>query len=166
MKNLTFGTNYYVRAFAINSEVGLAYGNEISFETAQPEGVDCPADIWVGELDCYDEVWPSYKPTYCTGVKVNDDCSLINVTFDFWGYGSSSEVVLELRLEAIDLSTYEGEVTLTKDAFVSAEGADMTFHAGTAGTYKALSGELLIDVLWSGYYAEASQYQFTITPIE
>jgi hypothetical protein len=164
LTSLTFGTTYYVRAFAINIEKGIAYGNELSFETAQPAGVDCPADLWDGDLDCQDDVWPSYKPTYCTGEKMDDDCSLLNVTFDFWGYGTSAEVVLELQFEPIDLTTYEGELTLLNDAFVTAEGADMTFHAGAAGTYKALSGELLIDVMWSGYYATASPYQFTITP--
>jgi hypothetical protein len=56
-------------------------------------------------------------------------------------------------------------VTLTKDAFVTAEGADITFHQGAAGTYKALSGELLLDIAWSGYDATAS-YKWTVTPKE
>jgi len=163
MTNLTFGTLYYVRAFAINAEKGLAYGNELSFETAQPEGVDCLADIWAGVLNCQDEVWPSYKPTYCTGEKMGDDCMLLSLSFDFWGYGSSTEVVLELQIEPINFDTYEGEVTLTKDAFVTAEGADITFHQGPAGTYKALSKELFLDIAWSGYDASAS-YQWKVTP--
>jgi hypothetical protein len=165
MANLSFGTTYYVRSFAINSEEGLAYGNEISFETSQPEGVDCPADLWDGDMDCQDGTWPSYSPTYCMGEKMDGDCNLLNITLDFWGYGSSTEVVFELQLEPLDLSTYEGEVTLTKDAFVTAEGADITFHQGAAGTYKALSGELLLDIAWSGYDATAS-YKWTVTPKE
>jgi len=163
MTNLTFGTLYYVRAFAINAEKGLAYGNELSFTTAQPAGVDCPADLWTGDLDCKDLVWTDYKPTYCTGVKMGD-CNLLNVTFDFWGYGSSSEVVFQLQLEPIDLTTYTGEVSLLSDATCNAEGYDITFHAGAAGTYEALTGKLLIDVEMTGY--ADGPYQFEITKVE
>ena len=122
------------------------------------------ADLWVGDLDCADQVWESYKPTYCTGEKMNDDCSLIKITFDFWGYGTASEVVLELQFESFDTETYMGNLTLLKDATTTAEGADITFHAGPAGTYKILTKELYLDMAWSGYDATAS-YQFLITPL-
>jgi len=128
------------------------------------EPIGCLADRWTGDLDCHDAVWSDYKPTFCNGEKINDDCSLINVTFDFWGYGSSTAVTMELQLEAINTETLQGDLTLLKDAFVTAEGADMTFHAGAAGTYNVSANTLNIDVLWSGYYAEPSQYQFIITP--
>jgi hypothetical protein len=163
MSNLSFGTNYYVRAFAINKEKGIAYGNEVTFKTTSPEGVDCPADLWAGDLKCEDLVWESYAPTYCTGEKMGD-CSLLKITFDFWGYGSSAELVLELKLESLDLETYEGEVSLTKDATVTAEGSDITFHAGAVGTYRVLQGEILLDIPWSGYDAPTS-YKFRITTL-
>jgi len=163
MKNLKFGTNYYVRAFAINAEAGIAYGNEVSFQTTSPEGVDCPADLWSGDLKCEDQVWADYAPTYCTGEKMVD-CDLIKITFDFWGYGESAEVVLELRFEPFDIETYEGEITLLKDANTSAEGADITFHAGAAGTYRVLQKEIYLDIAWSGYDATES-YRFKITPL-
>jgi len=162
MKNLTLGTTYYVRAFAMNSE-GISYGSELTFSTLEPAGVDCVADLWVGDLDCADQVWSSYKPTYCTGEKMNDDCNLIKITFDFWGYGTASEVVLELQFESFDTETYMGNLTLLKDATTTAEGANITFHAGPAGTYKILTKELYLDMTWSGYDATAS-YQFLITP--
>lgn len=163
MSGLTLGTTYYVRAFAINIEKGIAYGNELTFKTLEPAGVDCVADIWVGDLDCEDLVWPSYAPTYCTGEKMDEDCSLLNLTLDFWGYGASTEVVFELQFEPFDPQTYEGELTLLKDAFVTAEGSDITFHQGAAGTYKILSKELLLDIAWSGYDATAS-YKWKVTP--
>jgi hypothetical protein len=160
ISGLTLGTDYYLRAFAINM-AGTTYGNEVTFSTLEPAGVDCVADLWVGDLDCEDLVWPSYAPTYCTGEKM-DDCSLLKVTFDFWGYGVASEVVLELQFEAFD-AAYEGELTLLEDAFTTAEGADITFHKGAAGTYKILTDELLLDLAWSGYDATAS-YKWKITP--
>jgi len=160
MTGLTLGTDYYVRAFAVNLE-GIVYGNEVTFKTLEPAGVDCVADLWVGDLNCEDMVWPSYAPTYCTGEKMSD-CMLLNVTLDFWGYGEDSEVVFELQFEDFD-EAYEGEVTLLKDAFTSAEGSDITFHQGAAGTYKILSGELLLDIAWSGY-DETASYQWKITP--
>jgi len=163
MVGLTLGTTYYVRSFAINIEKGTAYGSEVTFNTLEPAGVDCLADLWVGDLDCEDQVWASYSPTYCTGVKMDDDCSLLNVKLDFWGYGESSEVVFELQFEPFDTETYEGELTLLKDAFVTAEGSDITFHEGAAGTYKILTNELFLDIVWSGYDATAS-YKFKITP--
>lgn len=162
MKNLTLGTTYYVRAFAINIE-GTTYGTEVSFNTLEPAGVDCVADLWVGDLSCEDLVWSSYAPTYCTGEKMDDDCSLIKITFDFWGYGEASEVVLELQFEPFDTETYEGELTLLKDALVTAEGSAITFHEGAAGTYKILTNELFLGIVWSGYDATAS-YKFKITP--
>ncbi len=163
MSNLTFGTDYYVKAFAINIEGGIAYGNEVSFKTTSPEGVDCPADLWSGDLNCADQVWESYSPTYCTGEKLDGDCNKIKITFDFWGYGSSAEVVLELQFEPFDPATYEGVMTLLKDANVSAEGSDITFHQGVAGTYRVLQKEILLDIAWSGYDNTAS-YKFLITP--
>ncbi len=162
MSNLTFGTNYYVRAFAINKEKGIAYGNEVTFKTTSPEGVDCPADLWAGDLNCADQVWESYSPTYCTGEKMGD-CSTLKITLDFWGYGESSEVVFELKLEDFDPATYEGNLTLLKDATTTAEGSDITFHQGAAGTYRVLQSELLIEVAWSGYDNTAT-YKWKITP--
>jgi len=161
MSNLTFGTDYYVRAFAINIEGGIAYGNEVTFKTTSPEGVDCPADLWTGDLNCADQVWESYSPTYCTGEKV--DCSTLKITLDFWGYGEASEVVFELKLEDFDPANYEGDLTLLKDANTTAEGSDITFHQGAAGTYRVLQGELLIEVAWSGYDNTAT-YKWKITP--
>ena len=164
ISGLTLGTDYYLRAFAIN-KAGITYGNEVTFSTLEPAGVDCVADLWVGDLDCADLVWSSYKPTYCTGEKMEDDCSLLNVTFDFWGYGPDSEVTFKLQIEPFDPATYEGVLTLLEDALTTAEGSDITFHEGTAGTYKILTGELFVEVLWSGYYVDPDIYKFKITPL-
>ena len=162
MANLSFGTTYYVKAFAVNYE-GIVYGEEVSFTTENPEGVDCPADIWNGDLSAQDEIWSDYAPTYCIGEK-NGDCQLLNITLDFWGYGSESEVVFQLQLEPLDLETYEGNVTLLQDALTTAEGSDITFHKGAAGVYKPLSKELILEVKWSGYDSTES-YKWIIIPL-
>ncbi len=36
LTNLEEGTTYYIRAYAFNMDEGVSYGNEITFETAQP----------------------------------------------------------------------------------------------------------------------------------
>ncbi len=128
------------------------------------EPIGCLADKWSGNLDIEDEVWPSYKPTYSTGVKIDDDCSLLNINFDFWGYGASSDVTFELKLEAIDMETKIGNVTLLSDAITNAEGYEITFHAGDAGTYNAATEVLHLDIEMSGY--GSGPYQFTITKVE
>ncbi len=157
--NLTFGTTYYVRAYAFNIEKGVAYGNEVSFRTLDPAGADCLADIWTGDLNCKDTYFEGYDPTYCTGVKMGD-CNLLNVTFDFWGYGTGAEVVFELQFEPFDPATYTGELNLVKEANYYGY---IFFHEGAAGTYDILKKTLYLDVTWSGYYAEPSQYTFEIT---
>jgi hypothetical protein len=163
ISGLTLGTDYYLRSFAIN-KAGITYGNEVTFSTLEPAGVDCVAELWVGDLDAKDLVWSApYHPTYCTGEKMEEDCSLLNVTFDFWGYGVDSEVTLKLQIEPFDPATYEGVLTLLEDASTTAEGYEITFHEGAAGTYKILTGELLLDVVWSGYDATAT-YKWNITP--
>ncbi|HHJ09697.1 MAG TPA: hypothetical protein ENK25_02245 [Bacteroidetes bacterium] len=129
------------------------------------EPIGCLADRWSGELDCQDLVWGSYAPTYCTGEKIDDDCSLLKVTFDFWGYGEATEVVLKFKLETIDMESLVGDLTLLEDASVTAEGYDITFHAGPAGTYSAASDALNIEVAWSGY-DDSPTYSFKITPKE
>ncbi len=127
------------------------------------EPIGCLADRWDGDLDCQDLVWGSYSPTYCIGEKMEDNCGLLKVTFDFWGYGEASEVVFELQLGPIVMETLVGDLTLLKDAFVTAEGADITFHEGAAGTYSAAANELNLDIVWSGYDATTS-YGFIVTP--
>jgi len=130
------------------------------------EPIGCLADRWTGDLTCEDLIFGApYHPTFCNGKKVDDDCSLLTVEFDLWGYGASTAVTFELQLEPIDTETLQGDLTLLKDAFVTAEGSDITFHAGPAGTYSASANELNIDVAWSGYDASAS-YTFKITPQE
>ncbi len=127
------------------------------------EPIGCLADKWSGELNNPDQGWgEGYHPTLTIGQKVDDDCSLLNVTFDLWGYGSSTNVTFKMKLETIDMDTRIGNVTLLEDAMVTAEGADITFHEGAVGTYNAISEELLLDVPWSGYDASAS-YTFIIT---
>ncbi len=129
------------------------------------EPIGCLADRWSGELNCLDMRWADYSPTYCTGVKVDDDCSLVNVTFDMWGYGESTEITFKLKLGPIDMESLTGDLTLLEDAFVTAEGADLTFFAGPAGSYSAAANELNIDVAWAGY-DETETYKFVITPKE
>ena len=80
-----------------------------------------------------------------------------------WGYGESTNVVLELQFGPIDMETREGELTLLNDAFVTAEGADLTFFAGPAGTYNAATEELKIEVKWEGY-DDSATYKWVVTP--
>jgi len=130
------------------------------------EPIGCLADKWTGELYNPDQGWgPDYDPQLTVGVKQNNDCSLLNITFDLWGYGESANVTFKLKLEAIDMDTKIGNVTLLEDAFVTAEGADITFHAGVAGIYNAATEELLLEVKWSGYNS-SEFYYFVITPKE
>jgi len=129
------------------------------------EPIGCLADRWSGDVDCLDMRWASYSPTYCIGEKMDDDCSLLNLTFDMWGYGEESEVVFELQLGPIDMESLVGDLTLLNDATVTAEGADLTFSAGAAGTYSAAANELNIEVAWSGY-DETETYKFLVTPKE
>jgi len=129
------------------------------------EPVGCLADRWTGELECLDMRWASYSPTYCIGEKMDDNCRLLNVTFDMWGYGEDSEIVFKLQLGPIDMESLIGDLTLLEDAFVTAEGADLTFFAGDAGTYSVAANELNIEVAWAGY-DETQYYKFTITPME
>ncbi len=165
MSNLTFGTTYYVRAFAISEETGEAYGNEVSFQTLLPEGVDCLADIWTGDLNCQIDPYGDYGPTYCIGEKMDGDCNMLEVKFDLWGYGEATELVLKLQIGPFDPNTFEGELTLTEDAFVTAEGEDLTFFAGAAGTYKALSNELFITLDWTDPWGDGP-YHFNMVPKE
>ena len=162
MTNLEANTTYYVRAYATN-QVGDAYGNEVSFTTNPIPGVDCVAEIWSGDLDVKDLIWPTYPPSYCTGALIDEDCSKLKLTLDFWGYGVSTEVSFDLGLGDYDTETYEGELTLLKNAYVTAEGIPITFFAGEAGTYKILTKELHIEINWEGD-GTSETYKFLITP--
>lgn len=121
--------------------------------------IGCLADRWVGDLSCTDVIEPSYSPSACTGQKVGDDCKKVNITFDFWADGSAM-VTLELQLEDIDTDTFTGEVTLLNDASVTSYGYDVTFYAGSAGTYDATANILHLNMASDGY---GDSYQFTIS---
>ena len=123
--------------------------------------VGCLADRWVGSVTCVDEIYPSYSPATCIGVKVDDDCLRINISFNFWADGSAP-VTLELQLGDIDMDTFTGNVTLLNDVNFTSYGADMTFHAGDAGTYNATSNELHLSMEFSGYDINGGPYEFTI----
>lgn len=124
--------------------------------------VGCLADRWVGNVNCVDEIYPSYSPATCTGVKIDDDCKRINIAFNFWA-DSSAPVLFELQLGDIDMDTFKGNVTLINDVNVTSYGSDMTFYAGDAGTYNATSNELHLSFEFSGYDIGGGTYDFTIT---
>lgn len=124
--------------------------------------VGCLADRWIGNVTCVDEIYPSYSPATCSGVKVGDDCQRINISFNFWE-DSSAPMTLELQLGEINMDTFTGSVTLLNDVHVTSYGADMTFHAGDAGTYNATSNELHLSIEFSGYDIGGGPYEFTIS---
>lgn len=124
--------------------------------------VGCLADRWIGNVTCVDEIYPSYSPETCSGVKVGDDCQRINISFNFWE-DSSAPMTLELQLGEINMDTFTGSVTLLNDVNVTSYGADMTFHAGDAGTYNATSNELHLSIEFSGYDIGGGPYEFTIS---
>jgi len=125
--------------------------------------VGCLADRWAGEVSCTDGIWPSYSPATCTGVKMNDDCQKLEISFDFWA-DAGAPVVLELELGDIDFDTFMGDVTLVNDVNFTSYGADMTFHAGPAGTYNATANILELNLKFSGYDIGGGEYYpFTIT---
>ncbi|RIJ50835.1 hypothetical protein D1614_02630 [Maribellus luteus] len=124
--------------------------------------VGCLADRWGGDVTCIDGVWASYSPAACTGVKVNNDCQRVNITFAFWADGGAV-VTLELQLGEIDFDTFTGELTLLNDVNFSSYGADMTFHAGPAGTYDATANILHLNLKFSGYDIGGEYYPFTVS---
>jgi len=124
--------------------------------------VGCLADRWVGNVNCLDEIYPSYSPASCKGEKVNDDCHMLKLTFDFWA-DSGATAVMELQLGEINMDTFTGDVTLLNDVTVTSYGADMTFHKGYCGTYNATSNELHLSFEFSGYDIGGGTYDFTIT---
>lgn len=124
--------------------------------------VGCLADRWVGDLICNDEIYPSYNPTFCKGEKVNDDCHLIKLSFDFWA-DAGAVAEMDLQLGEINMDTFTGDVTLLNDVMVTSYGADMTFHKGYCGTYNATSNELHLSFEFSGYDIGGVNYDFTIT---
>ncbi len=123
--------------------------------------VGCLADRWVGSVVCEDIIYPSYSPASCVGEKLNDDCSQLKLTFDFWADGAAT-VELELELGDIDIDTFTGPLTLVNDVNFTSYGADMTFHSGPAGTYNAIANELHLDLEFSGYDIGGGNYKFTV----
>lgn len=123
--------------------------------------VGCLADRWVGEVTCTDEVYPSYSPATCNGVKINDGCQKLEISFDFWA-DAAAPVVLTLELGDINFDTFMGDITLVNDVNFTSYGADMTFHAGPAGTYNATANILNLSLKFSGYDIGAEYYPFTI----
>jgi len=123
--------------------------------------VGCLSDRWVGNLNCIDEIYESYSPTSCVGVKLNNDCQRLKITFDFWG-DATAITELELKLGDIDIDTFTGTVTLVEDVTVTSYGSTMTFHKGAAGTYNAIANELYLEFEFSGYDIGGGKYRFTI----
>jgi len=128
--------------------------------TVLDDDISCLAELWTGNVTCTDGVWPSWSPTYCTGVK-GEDCQALQLTFDFWAM-SSLETVLDLQLGDIDPDTKQGTVTLLTDFNAVGGGYDVTFHAGPAGTYDGNTFELKLDIAFSGYDVGSETYAFTI----
>ena len=123
--------------------------------------VGCLSDRWVGNLQCIDGIWESYSPSFCTGVKLSDDCQRLKITFDFWA-DSGAIAELEFQLGEIDIDTFTGSLTLVNDVTVTSWGATMTFHHGPAGTYNAIANELYLEIEFSGYEIGGDKYLFTV----
>lgn len=124
--------------------------------------VGCLADRWVGAVTCTDGIWASYSPASCMGEKIAGDCQKLKLSFDFWA-DATAPVVLELELGDIDFDTFMGEVTLVKDVNFTSYGSDMTFHAGSAGTYNATANILNLSLKFSGYDIGSEYYPFTVS---
>ncbi|MBS2210025.1 hypothetical protein KEM09_01330 [Carboxylicivirga mesophila] len=130
--------------------------------TVLDDDIACLAELWTGDVNCTDNVWPSWSPSYCIGEKVGDDCQRLNLTFDFWAM-SSLETFLELELGPIDPDTKQGNVTLLNDYNAVGGGYDVTFHAGPAGTYNGNTFELNLELQFSGYDIGGDGiYRFTV----
>jgi hypothetical protein len=123
------------------------------------ETIACLADLWEGSLSCSDDVYPSYNPTSCTGAKINDNCNQLKISFDFWA-DTDCVVDCELELGALDSETMTGTITLLNDVSFTSWGYDMSFTAGSAGTYNASSGTLSLSFIFSGY-SDYTSYEFT-----
>jgi len=123
--------------------------------------VGCLADRWVGSVVCEDLIYPSYSPTTCVGEKLNNDCSQLKLTFDFWADGTAV-VELEFQLGDIDIDTFTGPLTLVNDVNFTSYGDDLTFHSGLAGTYNAIANELYLTLEFSGYDIGGGPYEFTV----
>ncbi len=125
--------------------------------------VGCLADRWTGAVTCTDGIWASYSPASCVGVKTDNDCSKLKLSFDFWA-DASAPVVLELEFGEIDFDTFTGDISLINDVNFTSYGADMTFHAGPAGTYNASSNVLNLNLKFSGYDIGGGEYYpFTVS---
>lgn len=125
--------------------------------------VGCLADRWVGNLTCFDGIWADSSPTSGVGRKMNDDCHLVKLTFDFWG-DVSAMAIMNLQLGEIDMDTFSGEVTLLEDVAVDYYGDVYTFHKGSAGTYSATANELYLNFEFSGYdIGGDGRYRFTVS---
>lgn len=123
--------------------------------------VGCLSDRWVGNLTCIDGVWADYSPTSCVGVKLNNNCQQLKITFDFWG-DAAAKAEMELSLGDIDIDTFTGTVTLVEDVTVTSYGSTMTFHKGDAGTYNAIANELYLAFEFSGYDIGGGKYLFNV----
>jgi hypothetical protein len=126
--------------------------------------VGCLSDRWVGNLTCADGIWPGYSPSSCVGVKLNNDCNRVKLTFDFWD-DAGAKAEMELLLGQINLDTFMGPVTLVNDVTVTSWGSVMTFHKGAAGTYNATANTLNLEIVFSGYSLPggATKYKFAVS---
>jgi hypothetical protein len=121
--------------------------------------IGCMADRWVGDVLVADNTWgDAYNSTAGTGVMVGDDCSRIDVTFDWWGYGTPN-ITLELKLEDIDKETWTGDVTMVSNGTYN---GDYYFYEGAVGTYDLNKGEMYLEVEVYEDYG-TSPYKWTIT---
>ncbi|NKI26925.1 hypothetical protein HCG49_10160 [Arenibacter sp. 6A1] len=114
------------------------------------DDVSCVAELWSGSLNCKDEIYPSYSPSASNGVVIGEDCDKVNVGFNFWD-DSSLAVVLPLQLGEVDATTGIGAVTLLEDVKASGSGYDIAFYKGEAGTFNSATGELHLNMEFSGY---------------
>ena len=123
--------------------------------------IGCLADRWAGSVSCTDNMYPDFSPSTCTGEKMNDDCNMLKLTFNFWNDGNA-EAPCELQFGEIDFNAFTGDITLLEDVSFISWGYNMTFHAGSAGTYNALSNELHLEFKYSGVDIGGGTYNFNV----
>jgi hypothetical protein len=159
----TYGDFSTARKYLITAPSGKSVERTFAFGFYIPP-VGCLADRWVGNVDCRDGIWASYSPSSCVGVKLNNDCHRLKLTFNFWD-DAGAKAEMELLLGPIDYDTFKGTVTLVNDVTVTSWGSAMTFHKGAAGTYNATANTLNLEINFSGYNLPggATKYKFTVS---
>ncbi|MFA7492605.1 MAG: hypothetical protein WCZ43_03695 [Proteiniphilum sp.] len=159
----TYGDFSSPRKYRFTAPSGNTIDWIFVFDYFTPQ-IGCLTDRWNGEVSCYDAIYPSYSPINCVGEKIEANCNKLNLTFNFWN-DESALAVFKLELGEINFETLQGNVILLDNVHVASYGSEMTFHAGEAGIYNAMSNEIHLKIKFSGYNIGNTYYSFTISQI-